>query len=301
MRVIDGHAHTWTKEIISEKDLEARRIAARKAGIEPQLDSPVEHLATAMKEAKIERSVVLPIDSALNQEMPLSLMEKTNWHADEVREFDNIITFVGLDPRRKEEGLRELDRAVNEMGCRGWKMYPPNGFYPDDEAYYPYYQLCSELEVPIVVHTGFTSRFKHVKYARPVYLDQVAAAFPQLKIVLAHVGTPWQEEALMVASKNPNVSVDISGWQHFASQVPMKFYQMIADAKLARVFPNRMIFGSDFPLFEHAMPLKQWVEFCSNLILPQSLIDMGYKQVTKEEIEALMWKNASRLYFGERP
>jgi predicted TIM-barrel fold metal-dependent hydrolase len=105
----------------------------------------------------------------------------------------------------------------------------------------------------------------------------------------------------MVASKNPNVSVDISGWQHYASRVPFKFYQMIADAKLAHVFPNRMLFGSDFPLFEHAMPLKVWVEFCSNLKLPQSLIDMGYKQVTDEEIDSLMWKNAARLFFGERP
>lgn len=300
MRVIDGHVHTWSRTIISEKDLEARRIAAEKAGIEPQLDAPVEYLLSAMKSAHIERAVVLPIDSGLNQEMPLSLMDKTNWHADEVRGIENLITFVGLDPRRKDEGLAELKRAVNEMGCKGWKMYPPNGFYPDDEAFYPYYQLGSELNIPIVVHTGFTSRFKHVKYARPIFLDKVAADFPQLKIVMAHVGTPWHEEALMVASKNPNVSVDISGWQHFAAQVPMKFYQMIADAKLARVFPNRMIFGSDFPLFEHAMPLREWVDFCSNLKLPQSLIDTGYKQVTQEETEILMWKNAARLFFGER-
>ena len=301
MRVIDAHTHTWTKEIISEKDLQARKIAAERAGSTPQLDSPIEKLVNAMRDGGVERAVVLPIDSGVSQTMPLSLQEKTDWHAREIDGHDNIITFVGIDPRRGEEGLRELERAVNERGCRGWKMYPPNGFYPDDEKFYPYYEKCDELEIPIVIHTGFTSRFKHVKYAQPVYVDAVAADFPTLKIVLAHVGTPWTEEALMVASKNPNVSVDISGWQVFASRVPIKVQQMVAEAKLVRVFPNRMLFGSDFPLFEYAMPLKKWVEFFSHLRISPQLIDQGYPQITDDEVEQVMWKNAARLFFGERP
>ncbi|MGQ4912444.1 MAG: amidohydrolase family protein [Candidatus Thorarchaeota archaeon] len=301
MNVIDAHVHTWTRDIISEADLEARRIAARAAGVQPQLDSPIDNLLRAMREGGVSRAVVMPIDSGLNQEMPLSLTQKTDWHADEVQDVKNVVTLVGLDPRRGEEGLKELERAVLEKDCRGWKLYPPNGFFPDDEDFYPYYQLCLDLKVPIVVHTGFTSRFKHVKYARPVYVDKVAADFPELKIVLAHVGTPWHDEAIMVAAKNPNVSVDVSGWQHFAARLPMRVYEMIAEAKLARVFPNRMLFGSDFPLFEHSMPLKRWVEFFSNLKLPRALIDMGHKQVTKEEISTVMWKNAARLFFGEHP
>jgi predicted TIM-barrel fold metal-dependent hydrolase len=301
LRVIDAHAHTWTRNIISEQDLKARQIAAERAGIDPQLDSPVQKLKDAMDASGVERAVTLPIDSGLTQTMPLSLQEKTDWHANEVREYPNIVTLVGIDPRRGYEGLRELERAVLDKDCRGWKMYPPNGFYPDDERYYPYYEKCVELNVPIVVHTGFTSRFKHVKYGQPTYIDKVAADFPSLKIVMAHVGTPWTDEALMVASKNPNVSVDVSGWQVFASRVPMKLYQMIADAKLNHVFPNRMLFGSDFPLFEHAMPLKSWVEFFTHLQLPDKIIDQGYVQVTTEEIEPVMWKNAKRLFFGERP
>jgi predicted TIM-barrel fold metal-dependent hydrolase len=286
--------------MISETDIQAREIAAERAGAEAQLDSPVTALEAAMKESGVERAVILPIDSGLNQDMPLSMREKTDWHADEVKGKSNLITFVGLDPRRGEEGLRELERAVTDKGCRGWKMYPPNGFYPDEEEFYPYYELCVDLGIPIVAHTGFTSRFKHVKYARPVYLDKVAADFPALKIVLAHVGTPWQDEALMVASKNPNVSVDLSGWQHFASTTPFKVYQLMGDAKIAKVFPNRMLFGSDYPLFEHSMPLKKWAEFIATLRMPKHLIEQGYPQVTDEEIEAVMWKNAARLFFGEK-
>ncbi len=293
--------HTWTKDIISKKDLEARRIAAERDGTEPMLDSPIENLRAAMDKASIEKAVILPIDSGLNQDMPLSLTEKTDWHANEVSGDSDIITFVGLDPRRGDEGLAELERAVTEKGCRGWKMYPPNGFYPDNIEFYPYYELCTKLEIPIVVHSGFTSRFKHIKYGRPIYIDKVAVDFPRLRIVIAHVGVPWVDEAITVAAKNPNVSVDVSGWQAFASRVPQRVYKMVSDAKLMRVFPNRMLWGSDFPLFEYAMPLEQWVGFFANLKIPQALLDMGYPQVTKDEIEVVMWKNAARLFFGEKP
>ncbi|MFW9834898.1 MAG: amidohydrolase family protein [Candidatus Thorarchaeota archaeon] len=299
MKVIDAHTHTWSREIISKRDLEARKIAAQRTGTDPVLDSTVESLHEAMQNSGIERAVVLPIDSALHQEMPLSLTEKTDWHANEVEDYPNIITFVGIDPRRGESGLKELERAVREKGCRGWKMYPPNGFYPDDKQFDPYYRLCIDLDIPIVIHQGFTPRFKYVKYARPVNVDRIAADFPGLKIVLAHVGYPWQDETLMIAAKNPNVSFDISGWQISAASVPAKFHQMIADAKMLRLFPNRVIFGSDFPLFEHIMPLKKWTEFVKELQLPSELIDKGYKQVREDEIEKVMWKNAARIIFGE--
>ncbi|MHA2041414.1 MAG: amidohydrolase family protein [Candidatus Thorarchaeota archaeon] len=301
MRVIDAHVHTWTRDIISKKDLEARRIAAERDGTEPLLDSPIEDLRAAMSDAGVERAVILPIDSGLNQDMPLTMREKTDWHAEEVEGNPNLITFVGLDPRRGKEGLDELERAVKEKNCRGWKIYPPNGFYPDNEEFYPYYELCAELDVPVVIHQGFTSRFKHIKYGQPVNIDSVAVDFPKLKIVLAHVGVPWVEEALTIAAKNPNVSVDVSGWQIFAASSTARIYSMIADAKMLRVFPNRMIWGSDFPLFEPVMPLKKWMEFFVNLQMPDSMLEMGYPKVSPEEIETVMWKNASRLFFGEKP
>lgn len=300
MRVIDVHTHTWTRDIISKKDLEARIIAAKRIGVEPTLDSTVDSLLGAMEKNGVERAVVLPIDSGFQQEMPLSLTEKTDHHADEVAGHPNVVSFVGIDPRRGETGLRELERAAREKGCLGWKMYPPNGFYPDDKAFDPYYELCIDLDIPIMIHQGFTPRFKYVKYARPAYVDRVAADFPDLRIILAHVGFPWTDETLMVASKNPNVSVDVSGWQLSAATVPMKIYQMIADARIMRVFPNRMLFGSDYPLFEDTMPLERWLPFFMNIQLPPELTDQGNKQVRKDEIEKVMWRNAARIIFGEK-
>jgi predicted TIM-barrel fold metal-dependent hydrolase len=300
MKVIDVHTHTWTRDIISKRDLDARKIAAKKLGVEPTLDSTVDSLQKAMKQSGVERAVVLPIDSGLHQKMPLSLTEKTDHHADEVADLSNVVTFVGIDPRRGETGLNELERAVRDKGCLGWKVYPPNGFYPDEKDFDPYYSLCIDLDIPVLIHQGISPRFKHVKYGRPAYVDRVAADFPDLKIILAHVGFPWVDETLMVAAKNPNVSVDISGWQVYAATVPMRFYQMIGHAQIMRVFPHRILFGSDFPLFEVTMDLKKWVEFCKNMQMPIELVDQGYKQIGEEDIEKVMWHNAARIVFGEK-
>jgi hypothetical protein len=297
--VIDAHVHIWTSEIISKSDLEARKIAAEKAGIEPQTDSTVEDLKAAMATAQIEKAMILPIDSGLNQRMPLSLQEKTDWHTNQIRDEDSLSTFLGLDPRRGEEGLAELERAIKEKDCIGWKMYPPNGFYPDNQDFYPYYELCTQLDIPVVIHQGFTSRFKHVKHARPIFVDKMAADFPSLQIVLAHAGIPWVDECLLVASKNPNVFIDLSGLQLYASTVPMKLYKLIAEAKLSGVFPEKVLFGSDFPLFEHRMHIGNWVDFMSGLTIPEELTDQGYPQVTSDEIELVMGKNAARVFFGE--
>ncbi|MHA2025681.1 MAG: amidohydrolase family protein [Candidatus Thorarchaeota archaeon] len=300
MKVFDVHTHTWTRDIISKRDLDARKIAAEKLGVEPTLDSTADSLLNTMDKSGVDRAVVLPIDSGFHQKMPLALTEKTNHHADEVADHSNIVTFVGIDPRRGDAGLKELERAMTEKGCYGWKMYPPNGFYPDDKEFDPYYNLCIKLGIPILIHQGISPRFKHVKYAKPAYVDRVAADFPDLKIILAHVGFPWVDETLMVAAKNPNVAIDISGWQVYAATVPLRFYQMIGHAQIMRVYPNRMLFGSDFPLFEFTMQLKMWVEFCKNMQMPPELVDQGYKQIREDDIEKVMWKNAARIIFGEK-
>jgi predicted TIM-barrel fold metal-dependent hydrolase len=300
LRVIDVHTHTWTQDIISKKDLEARRIAAEKMGVDPRLDSKIDILQDAMKASGVEKAVVLPIDSGLSKKVPLSLSEKTDHHVHEVKDIPNIDTFVGIDPRRGETGLRELERAVRKKGCLGWKVYPPHGFYPDNKEFDPYYELCVDLDIPLLIHQGVTPRFNYVKYGRPVYVDRVATDFPDLKITLAHVGFPWVDETLMVAYKNPNVSVDISGWQIAAATVPMKFFQMIGEAKNMRVFPNRMLFGSDYPFFEDIMSLKAWVEFCKGLKMPSEMTDKGYPQISEDDIEKVMWKNTARIVFGEK-
>ena len=88
--------------------------------------------------------------------------------------------------------------------------------------------------------------------------------------------------------------------QIFAKTAPMKLYQMLVDARMSRVFPMRMLWGSDYPLFEHVMNLKDWASFFSNLQLPDDMIDSGYAKIDPADLEYVMWKNADRIFFGDR-
>lgn len=134
-----------------------------------------------------------------------------------------------------------LEEWVNEYGFRGLKLYPTyDHFYPNDPKLYPIYAKAQELEIPLMFHTG-SSVFpgSKMKYGEPLLLDDVAADFPGLNIVLAHSGRGfWYDQAFFLARLHPRVYMEISG-------LPPK--------KLLRYFPeleknaDKVIFGSDWP------------------------------------------------------
>src|SRR5207244_3432106 len=79
------------------------------------------------------------------------------------------------------------------------------------------------------------------KYSRPIYMDDVASEFPDLRIVLAHPSFPWQEEALSVATHNPNVYIDLSVWSP-------KYFPPILVRYINSILQDKMLFGSDWPV-----------------------------------------------------
>ena len=80
-----------------------------------------------------------------------------------------------------------------------------------------------------------------LKYSNPMYMDDVAADFPDLKIILAHPSFPWQEEALSVATHKPNVYIDLSGWSP-------KYFPPILVRYINSILQDKMLFGSDWPV-----------------------------------------------------
>ena len=85
---------------------------------------------------------------------------------------------------------------------------------------YPLYEVIASRGLVALFHTGQTGARAgtrggggiRLKYANPLYLDDVAADFPDLDIILAHPSFPWQDEALSVATHKPRVYIDLSGW-----------------------------------------------------------------------------------------
>jgi hypothetical protein len=122
------------------------------------------------------------------------------------------------------------------------------GFFPNDPMAYPLYEAIEEEGAIALFHTGQTGvgagmkggMGMRLKYSNPMHLDDVAADFPGMNIVLAHPSFPWQEEALSVATHKPNVYIDLSGWSP-------KYFPEILVRYSNTMLKKKMLFGSDWP------------------------------------------------------
>ncbi|MET1043019.1 MAG: amidohydrolase family protein [Microbacteriaceae bacterium] len=163
---------------------------------------------------------------------------------------DVLIPFGSIDPAKGDAGVKEARRLVVERGIRGFKLHPNlQAFFPNDRSVYPFYEEVQQLQVPIIFHTGQSGIGSGVrgagglrlKYSNPIHLDDVAVDFPDLRIIMAHPSFPWQDEALAVASKNPNVYIDLSGWSP-------KYFPPSLVQYANSLLKERVLFGSDYPL-----------------------------------------------------
>ena len=132
-----------------------------------------------------------------------------------------LIPFGSVDPHAGRAAVARIRSLVERHGARGFKFHPSlQAFEPNDPRYYPLYEAMSELGVPALFHTGQTGigaglpggRGIKLRYSDPMLLDDVAADFPQLTIIMAHPSVPWQDEAISIATHKSNVYIDLSGW-----------------------------------------------------------------------------------------
>ena len=163
---------------------------------------------------------------------------------------DVLIPFGSIDPARGVAGIRAARRLVEAHGVRGFKFHPSiQAFEPNDRAVYPLYEELQSLGVPALFHTGQTGigaglpggRGIKLRYSDPMLLDDVAADFPGLTIILAHPSVPWQDAAISVATHKANVFIDLSGWS------PKYFPPQLVRAANT-LLKTRVLFGSDYPL-----------------------------------------------------
>jgi uncharacterized protein len=163
---------------------------------------------------------------------------------------DILIPFASVDPWKGEAAVREARRLVQDHGVRGFKFHPSlQAFCPSDRMAYPLYEVIEELGVPALFHTGQTGIGAGIpggggirlKYSNPLELDDVAADFPSLQVILAHPSFPWQDEALAVATHKPNVYIDLSGWspKYFPAQLVRYANTLLK---------HKVLFGSDYPV-----------------------------------------------------
>jgi uncharacterized protein len=194
---------------------------------------------------------------------------------------DVVIPFASVDPARGAAGVRLARRLADDFGVRGFKFHPgTQGFYPNDRMAYPLYEVIASRGLVALFHTGQTGAGAgtrggggiRLKYANPLYLDDVAVDFPDLDIILAHPSFPWQDEALSVATHKPRVYIDLSGWSP-------KYFPPLLVRYANTLLREKVMFGSDFP----AITPDRWIKDFENLDI-------------KPEVRPLIMKeNAARL------
>jgi predicted TIM-barrel fold metal-dependent hydrolase len=162
-----------------------------------------------------------------------------------------FIGFGSVDPWKGRAAIKEVERCAGELGLRGLKFHPQQqAFFPNDQRFYPLWETAQRLDLPVLIHTGTTGVGVgrpggggiKLKYARPIpYIDDIAADFPELTIIMAHPSFPWQDEQLAMLVHKPNVYMDLSGWSP-------KYFSPLLVQYAKTMVQDKVMFGSDYPV-----------------------------------------------------
>ena len=279
--VIDCHTHIGEVSHLSADFV--RQASSAWGGL--RLGRPLTEHWAAMQGA--HRAIVLGFRAAASGwEVPNEFVaEYVSAHA------DRLVGFAGID-LADPHSVREVDRAV-DLGLRGLKIGPIyQSVHPLDPRAEPVYARAEALDLPVMWHQSTTFvRQGPLEFAKPIDIDTVAIRHPGLKIVIAHMGHPWIEEAIVVARKQPNVYMDVSALH----PRPWQLYNALRLAIEYRV-TEKLLLGSDYPFFT----LQETID---GLYAASSLADRaGLPPIPEETIDSLVYRDSLALLLSlERP
>ena len=277
--IIDVHTHLSTREQWGKVFVEAfDRGYTGYTGIDIEVMPEIHWEAVAT----VSRAIVFGINSiALGMHTPNdAIAAYAKAHP------EKIIGFMSVDPN-DPDALDEIDRSVNDLGLRGIKMSPVYQHYnPNGDKARRVHRRAEELGLPILTHAAYhVIANTPMEWANPLLYDPVAREFPNLKIILAHIGLPWYTDAMVMIRKHPNVFADVSGG------VPLRpwwGYQALALCHENRVM-DKLLFGSDFPIAtieETIEALRTANRFAEGTGMPK---------VPEDDIEALIHRDSLSL------
>lgn len=181
---------------------------------------------------------------------------------------DVFMGFGSIDPHHGSAAVAAVHRAARS-GLRGLKFHPSaQQFDPSDREFFPIFEAAEQEGLVVLSHTGFTGLgagtpggmgIRH-QLANPMHLDEVAASFPDLQIIMAHPSWPWQSEALAIAQHKTNVWIDLSGWSP-------KYLSPELLTAVRGPLRERTLFGTDFPF----LTVEKWLRDWETLEMPEDL------------------------------
>lgn len=246
----------------------------KNGGLQPDLDS----VAAYYRERNMA-AVVFTVDSTTNLgHAPISSAEIA---LGAQRNNDVLIPFGSVDPLLGAAAVDQARRLIEGSGVRGFKFHPTvQGFDPSDTRFFPLFETLQDAGVVALFHTGQTGIGAGMKgghglrlgLSNPMLLDEVAAEFGDLQIIMAHPSVPWQAEAISVATHKHNTWIDLSGWS------PKYFPEELVRAA-GTFLKKRVLFGSDYPMLSP----DRW------------LSDIEQTTLKPEALPGIMKDNAVRL------
>jgi len=265
LKAIDIHAHFSTKENSLATMKFARGLAAyymKREVTEEQVlafSKSDEAMAQDFIDAGV-KGILVGWDAETNTgEPPMS----NDYVASMVKRFPEA--FIGaygcVDPWKGKWAVMEAERCITELGLMGLKFQAAaQGFYANDHRFYPLWEKCLELGASVQLHTGSTGLGAgmpggggiKLKYTRPIpYIDDVAADFPDLKIICLHPSYPWQDEAIAMAIHKSNIFFDLSGYAP-------KYFPEAFKKEIRSRLQDRVMFASDYPIIPFDRLFSEW-------------------------------------------
>lgn len=278
MKVIDFHVHPLVKEAFEEdKDLWNAQKDVFMLYTSPQ---PISTLINQLKEAEVEKAVLLPIDCSTKWNFKIPSNEII---AKIVSKFpEKFIGFASIDPN-KEGAIEELEKSIKKLNLKGVKLNPAmQSFDPLSKKAKEIYDKINDMKLPLVVHTGMVWQSKYsIEYCNPIIWDKIAREYSEMKIILAHFGWPWIWEAAIVSMRNENVYLDISNTFTGTCFEHLKYLltEAIPKRVTERFLSEKIVFGSDYPRIE----------------IPKMVSAIKKLKINDEVKEKILYKNSLKI------
>ena len=278
MDIINAHVHMIEMQSIAKK--QPGRFMPSGIPVYKDIEKSLklllpENLIAQMDEAGIEKSILYAVDAPI--------LYSSNEYVKQLCDAypGRLIGFASVNPKAPD-AIEILDQAITEMGLRGLKFHPPlQDFFPNDEAVFGVYEKALELNIPVVFHVGTTpfGNMCKLSQADPLLLDEVAINFPDLRIMLTHLGTLWHHQAFMVVEKHPNVFIDTAAYLY-------EIKELLTMDLIKRLGAHKVVFGTDYPspYADEIHRMKDFVDCIGN----QGLTGDVLKGIFAENVQALL-------------
>lgn len=260
---IDFHTHAFADKIVEK----AMGNLTATSGLKPCTDGSLKGLKDKMKNSGINAAVVLPIATKPSQQ------EIINSWAAEINGKDGIYAFGSVHPDAPN-ALDYLEK-IKALGLHGVKLHPDyQNFLVEDEKLFPIYQKCTELSLPVTFHAGYDPLSPDLIHASPQGLLKVCEAFPDMTMILAHLGGMYRWEGVerLIAGKPGNIYLDLAVT---AGEIGEKQLMRI----ISKHGADRILLGSDCP----------WDDPANEIAMVEKL------PLSREEKDMIFYKNAQKL------